>query len=102
MGQQREVSVKKFYCKGTIEERIMEVVRQRQEAVAVGGGGGAGAAGDDDDPELHGLHGHGQGPAHPQRTNVRMQVRRRPRLGGLSWPLNTQTPWMSGASTRKF
>ena len=59
MGQQREVKVLRFYVKGSVEERIMEVVKTRQTGVAgaaaaanatttaaatFGGGGGDGGA----------------------------------------------------------
>eukprot|EP00887_Chlorella_sp_A99_P003475 scaffold7.g3475.t1 len=49
MGQQRTVTVKRFYIKGSVEERIMEVVRKRQTQVAgAGGAAGAGAGADSD------------------------------------------------------
>ncbi|KAI7843193.1 hypothetical protein COHA_003176 [Chlorella ohadii] len=70
MGQKREVTVKKFYVKGSVEERIMEVVKQRQEAVG-GAGGAAAAAAAGEDVELEGLPGRrGRG---GERTNVRVQ-----------------------------
>jgi hypothetical protein len=78
MGQKNCVTVKKFYVKGSVEERIMEVVKQRKEAV----GGAATAAGsaastaaaaaEMDDEELHAAA-FGRGRGGHGRSNVRMQ-----------------------------
>ncbi|PSC76011.1 helicase-like transcription factor isoform B [Micractinium conductrix] len=80
MGQQRNVVVKKFYVKGSVEERIMEVVKRRQQAEAGGSRNAAnanGAAPSDsedsyDEDDVFGRfarRGHGS----HERTNVRMQ-----------------------------
>ncbi|GAB4812994.1 hypothetical protein N2152v2_000040 [Parachlorella kessleri] len=57
MGQTRSVTVKRFFVKGSVEERIMEVVQSRQHNA----GGGSGAAGAD------------EAPSRRNRTNVHMQ-----------------------------
>jgi hypothetical protein len=69
MGQTRSVVVKRFYVKGSVEERIMEVVTARQHSAGAGAGAGGGEA------EEGGRRG---------RTNVRMQVQLA-ELGWLGW-----------------
>jgi hypothetical protein len=59
-----------------VEERIMEVVKQRTAAVAGGGGeaGGSGAGGAGDDSDTDSLPAQYRSGGNAQRTNVRMQV----------------------------
>ena len=44
MGQAREVSVKRMFVKGSVEERIMELKAKRTAEAGGGGGGGAGGS----------------------------------------------------------